>query len=381
MARKIFNISLALGWNERFDHKVAVGIIKYSRECDDMRLFGNDLLFQTPRGTTPKPDGIIARITSHEDLKRLRAFNTPIVDVANDRDDPGMPRAVNDDALTGRMAAMHLLDKGYPRLAYVGIDETEWSNKRFLGVRETLRERDLPDDPPVYGMGSPWLKRGHNLSGLVKWLKKLPLPCGIMAANDLVGYRITLAADMAGLRIPDELGVVGVDNEDAYCELSRPALTSISCDCEQIGREAARLLRQIVNKEDPLRLVVIPPLHIIVRDSTDMAAAENKLVRDVRSFIRANVGRGINVADVASSFPLSRRALEKRFKQDTGRTLHEEVMEVRLQCSRDLLAAGSGVAIAGHESGFRTVSHFYHAFKSRFEMTPREYASKTRAPK
>lgn len=375
MARKTVNITLALGWNERFDHRIAVGIIKYAREHDDLRLFGNDWLFQTPGGGPPRPDGIIARITSRDDLTRLQSFLVPIVDIANAYADTSMPRAVNDDALTGRLGGTHLLDRGYPHLAFVGVDGAEWSARRYAGVGEVLRDRDLPANPPLYEMGSPWLKRGHNLTGLVRWLKKLPLPCGVMAANDLVGYRVTLAAALAGLRVPDELGVIGVDNEDVYCELSQPALTSISSDCERIGREATHLLCQILNGEDPLRQVVIPPLAVAMRDSTDLVLSENKLIRDVRQFIRVNVGRGINVADVAASFPLSRRALEKRFKQETGNTLHEELMEIRLQRARDLLASGSNVAEAGYESGFRAIPHFYHAFKTRFKLTPLEYAS------
>lgn len=374
MAGKMFNISLALGWNERYDHKIAVGIIKYSRGRDDMRLYGNDWLFQNARDDTAKPDGIIARITSREDFTRLQAFQAPIVDIANAYDIE-LPQAINDDHLTGRMGALHLLEKGYPHLAYVDLDDQNWSAKRLQGLREVLRERDLPDNPPVFKAGAQWSKRPHNLSNLIKWLQRLPLPCGIMAANDLLGYRVTLAADMAGIRIPDNLGVVGVDNEDVYCELSQPALTSISCDCERIGMEAAGLLWQILAGEDPLRRVVFPPLGINVRESTNIMVGEDKLVRDIKTFIRANIGRGINVADVAAAFPLSRRALEKRFKTGSDVTLHEEIMEVRLQKARDLLASGASVAEASYESGFRTIPHFYHAFKAKHKMTPLEFAA------
>ena len=378
MSKEGFDISLSLGWNERYDHKVAIGIIKYFRQRENWRLFGNEWLFQMNRPGERKTDGIIARIHDRDDLDRMTSYQVPMVDVANSYEDANLPHAVNDDLLTGRMGAEHFLDKGFTNLAYLGIDEVSWSNKRLQGMREAMREVDGTGQVHHFSVGTAWIRREHSLAGIVKWLKKLPLPCGLMAANDFLGYRVTVASAMAGLAIPEQLAVLGVDNEDVYCELSSPSLSSISCDCERIGMEAAQLLAQILNNEDPLRQVVVPPLGIHARESTAIVLGEDKMVRDVRNYIGANVGRGINVADVAACFPLSRRALEKRFKQFDGRTIHEAIQGARLEKAQRLLADGKSANAAGFESGFSTTQHFCHAFKNQFGMTPMEYAAANR---
>ncbi len=372
MPEKTLNISLALGWNERYDHKVAVGIIKFARQQENWRLLGNEwLLHNTARENEPV-HGIIARINGRDHLRRLRSHRVPIVDVANAYAAAGLPQAVNDDFLTGRMAALHLLDKGFAHLAYLGVAEATWSDQRRQGMEEVLADRGR-SELLLFNVANSWQRRLHHLTGISRWLKKLPLPCGIIAANDLLGYRLTLAAAAVGLRIPEDLAVVGVDNEDVYCHLAQPTLTSISCDCERIGQEAARLLAGILNGEDPLRQVVVPPLQIDVRESSNIVLGVDRLTREVMNFIAANIKKGINVADVAAAFPLSRRALEKRFRHFCGKTLHQEITETRLERARQLLAAGESPAAASRQSGYQTIQHFYHAFKDRFGMTPIEY--------
>ncbi len=377
MPRKTVNISLALGWNERYDHKVAIGIIKASRDFPDWRLFGNEWLFQNESPAHGRVDGIIARITTRDDLRRLLGYRVPVVDIANAFHHTRLPRVMNDDFLTGRLIADHLLEKGFPRLAYVGIDETSWSNERRLGVLAALEERDGPE-LSHFSVGTAWLGRQHSLTGLARWLGKLALPCGIVAANDLLGYRVTIAAAMAGLAIPEQLGVVGVDNEDVYCQLSQPTLTSIACNCERIGREAATLLRQILNGEDPLLHVVVPPQGIDQRASTNIIVGEDPLVRDVKNFIAKHVEHGINVADVVQAFPLSRRALEKRFRETADTTIHDEITRVRLDRARALLLAGTNANATALKSGFRTVKHFYHAFTKHFGLPPMALVRKHR---
>lgn len=213
-----------------------------------------------------------------------------------------------------------------------------------------------------------------GLDGLARWLSRLPKPCAVMAVNDLMGYRVSMAAHIAKLRIPDDIAVMGVDNEEVYCELSQPRLTSITCDCERIGMEAANLLAQLLDKGDPLRWMVIPPLGIDEKESTDIILGQDPMIRDVKNFIRANVGRGINVADVAAAFPVSRRTLEKRFREAEGRTMHDELLGVRLDRARSLLKAGKSVNESCFASGFASVQHFYHAFKNRHGVTPIRFA-------
>lgn len=375
MVHPQYNISLALGLNERYDHRVAVGIIKFSRDRPDWRLSGNEWLFRTVSGKrADRPDGIIARITDRKTLGRLLSYKVPIVDVAYSFEDPRLPVVCNDDLETGLMAGRHFLAKGFNRFAYAGIDEAIWSRRRREGLWQAVREVQ-DGDLPVFNVAISWLRREHNLNGLAKWLAKLPKPCAVLAANDLIGYRVSTAARMAGIAVPHEVAIMGVDSEEVFCELSEPRLSSISCDCERIGMEAANLLAQLINGEDPLRQMVIPPLDIDARESTDIIIGQDGIIREVKNYIRINIGRGINVADVAEAFPMSRRALEKRFLQHEGQTIHDELIRVRLEKSCSLLTAGTSISAACYESGFASLQHFYHAFKRRYNLTPAQFAS------
>ncbi len=378
---KILNISLTLGVNERFDHRILLGIIKYARSKENWRLFGNEWLFQAQKGhRVPKPDGIIARIKNREDLKRLKAYQVPVVDIAGSYDDERLYRAVNNDRLTGFMAGKHLADCGLGNFAFVGLVDSLWSMDRMHGLQDATREAQA-DEVPFFSADSSWLTKDVDVAPLSRWLRKLSLPCGILAANDVFGYKVSVAAAMVGLRIPEQLVLIGVDNEELFCELSQPPLSSVSCDCEKIGWEAADLLNSVLREEDPLRQVIVPPQGIVPRESTNIVIGEDELVRDIKRYIRANAINGINVNDVAAAFPLSRRALEKRFQKYGGTTIHEEILTTRLEKSRRLLETGKNGLEAGLGSGFSSVQHFYYTFKKHVGMTPIEYAEKARAEK
>lgn len=374
MFRRQYTISLDLGLNERYDHRVAIGILKFARSRPDWRLTGKDWLFRpAPGRRSERPDGIIARITSRDDLTRLLAHRVPIVDIANSYEDVSLPIACNDDFLTGHLAGEHFLSKGFDRFAYVGIDGAVWSSKRREGLWAAVREA-AEGALPEHLLNADWLRRDAGLKGLSRWLAKLPRPCAVLAVNDLVGYRVSMAAGLAGIRVPEEMAIMGVDNEEVYCELSEPRLTSIVCDCERIGMEAAEMLSQLLAGGDPLRRAVIPPLGIEARESTDVVIGKDELVRAIKAFMRANIGKGVNVADVASAFPLSRRSLEKRFLQAEGRTLHDELVAVRMERAKALLTSGRGIHAACFESGFTSLQHFYRTFKRQSGVTPARYA-------
>lgn len=375
MTSRKFNISLALGFNERYDHQIAIGIIKFARTRPDWSLVGNEWLLRSTRGhrAVRRPDGIIARITNHKSLRALMAHGVPIVDIANSYEHAGLPVVSNDDHLTGQMAGRHFVGKGFRHFAYVGTEEATWSKMRHEGLCRAVRDFQ-EEEPAVFNVGLSWLYRMFGLDGLARWLARLPRPCAVMAVNDLVGYRITMAARIAGLCIPDDIAVMGVDNEEVYCELSQPRLTSIACDCERIGMEAANLLAQLLDMSDPLRWMAIPPLGIDDKESTGIIIGQDPLIRAVKNFIRANVGRGINVADVASAFPVSRRTLEKRFRDAEDKTVHDELIGVRLDKARSLLRAGKSVNESCYASGFASVQYFYHSFKTRYGVTPAQFA-------
>ncbi len=379
MRHKHYNINLALGFDERYDHRIAIGIIRFARSRSDWRLIGNARLWKSnPESPADRPHGIIARITNREELARFLAYKVPIVDIADAFDDRRLFRALNDDRMTGHLAGRHLVACGFRHFAYVGIDEVSWSGNRLWGLDKATGEC-RQSDLHVFRVGVSWLKREYRLDRLANWLKKLPLPCGVMAANDLLGYRISVAAAMAGLSIPNQLGVIGVDNEALFCELAQPSLTSILCDCDRIGWEAANLLWRALNKEAPVRTIIVPPLEVAQKESTRIAVGEDETVRSVRKYIRENIGSGVNVAEVAAAFPLSRRTLEKHFRQQSGQTLNQEIVAAKLEKACRLLEQGMRPVAVAKGSGFSTLQHFYFTFRKFMGMTPLAYGKRAAA--
>lgn len=378
MAKTHYNITIALSLKGGYEHKAALGAIRYARTREDWRLFGSDWLLDTmPRHARYKPDGIIARITRPEDLERLKSYRVPVVDIAGAFDDPAVVTVHNDDRLTGYMAGRHLLSRGLKNFLFVGIAGHAWSEKRLEGMRDALAESGEAA-LTVKALKPTWAEGETKIAPLAREFRQLALPCGVFAANDLLGYKVTMAAATAGLAIPEQLAVIGVDNEEVYCELAQPAMTSIPCDCETIGGEAAAALDRILSGETPHQRTAISPWPVVARSSTNIMVGDDSLIREVKKYIRQNIAKGINVADVVKAFPLSRRALEMRFNRSGDRTLHGEILAVRLEKACRLLEEGRNATEAALGSGFVTNQHFHHVFKRYMRMTPTAYSDRLR---
>lgn len=376
MSGKAYNITLALGLDKSYEHKAALGIIKFAATRGDWRLFGDDWLFHLAhRYDDCRVDGIIARITQPADMERIKAYNVPVVDIAGAFEDSRIYSALNDDRLTGYMAGRHLFSRGLKNLAYLGAKESAWSDNRLKGIRDALRENN-GGSLVVMDMDFAWMERAIDLAALIDWLRGLSFPCGVFAANDVIGYKVILAASLAGIAMPEQLAVIGVDNEEVLCEMARPSMTSIPCDCEKIGSEAAALLAGILDGRQVPRSTIVSPSPVVMRDSTNIVIGDDELIRDVKKFIRLNVEKGINVADVVAAFPLSRRTLEMRFNQSNGQTIHDEIRLVRLEKACRLLKEGKNATEAAFGSGFTTNQHFHHVFKKYMRMTPTAYCDR-----
>lgn len=368
-------IVIALGLDDMYEHKAALGAIRFAKTREDWQLSGAEWLSRRRRDRR-RVDGIIARITSSKELERLKSHQVPVVDIAGSIDDPDVITVLNDDRLTGYMAGRHLLARGLEAFFFLGVEGETWSDKRLDGLRDALSEAAGEVRLIERRVDRSWLERGGNLAELAEWAGKLPRPCGVFAANDNLGYKAIAAAALAGLSVPDDLAVIGVDNDEAFCELALPPMTSIPCDCEKIGAEAAGALCAALRGERSAGRTVIAPWPVVTRSSTDIRIGDDQLIRDVKNFIRQNVGKGINVADVVAAFPLSRRALEMRFNRPGGRTLHDEIRAVRLEKACRLLEEGRNATEAAIGSGFATNQHFHHVFKKYMRMTPTAYSNR-----
>jgi LacI family transcriptional regulator len=317
-------------------------------------------------------DGIITRY----DHPRILETELPTV-VLFDRADEwlGRPRILNDHVAVGRMAAKHLLERGFESFGYYGIPSAYWSNLRWRGVQEVVKGVEAAPslcqaDPG--GQTQDWESQQNTLA---EWISSLPRPLGLITCNDIHGLRALDAARRAQLAVPEDVAVIGADNDVELCDLSDPPLSSIDVNRERVGYDAAALLDSLMMGETPAwSAQLIPPLGVITRQSTDILAITDRYVAQALNIIRRRACSGIDVHSVLEQLPLSRRSLEQRFRQLLGRSPGAEIQRVRIEQAKMLLVETDlTVEVISRRSGFSNPAYFSTAFRNQTGSAPSMY--------
>ena len=289
--------------------------------------------------------------------------------------DPAQPSAVHpcvvhDSAATVALAARELLSRPCRSCGFAGMEEPRfWCRERAAAFRAAAASAGLPFDE----------FRGRDVGA---WLAKRPLPCAVLAANDYVAQRVHHAARAAGLRVPDDVAICGIDNDELYCEAVWPGITSVEPDFENAGyRLAARLAREIEAPGTGSRTETYGPLRLVRRGSTRLLAGPDPRVRRAAEFIRRNAARrGLGIGDVAAEMGCSRRLATLRFRAATGRSILEEIHEARFALACDLLrGTDKPVFLVVSECGYASESFFKRMFLARTGTSMREWRRRARA--
>jgi LacI family transcriptional regulator len=240
------------------------------------------------------------------------------------------------------MGAEYLLSRGFRRFAFLGVNSM-WSQCRQAGFVDRIRDADPALNLPIKSLtvaDFQFISKGRGIAALRKWVRGLPLPTALMAASDFAARTVVEAALAEGVRVPEDIAVLGVDNFHTICELSSVPLSSIAQDFAQLGFEAAALLDRLLSKEPGARRarILVPPGRIQVRSSTDVLAFEDSSVLEAIRIIHAHAATGISMKQLMKQVPLSRRWLDERFRKLVGRTASQEIRHCRLRYVQDLLA-------------------------------------------
>lgn len=318
-------------------------------------------------------DGIIMRDT--EGLEKLRARGLPTVVVGHrHKEVPGLANVVTGSADIGRLAAEHLLSCGVRHFAFCGYSNCSWSEMRcemFKHVVSLARFDCAEFTIKSEGGGSPWQDQRQAIAN---WLYTLPRPMGLMACNDDLGHEVIAAAKLAGLSVPDDVAVIGVDNDEVVCGLTDPPLSSVAVNFERAGYEAAHVLAGLMRQETAPARIIVNPTHIVPRRSTSVLAVEDEHLAKALRFIRDRVQDSPSVEAVARSAGISRRALEKRFRETLGRSVLDEIRRVRTdQIAQLLVETELPVAQIAERLGFADVQHIARYFRSAKSMSPLAY--------
>jgi LacI family transcriptional regulator len=317
--------------------------------------------------------GLIAQAVWPEIVRMLRQCGLPVVNVSNRLARQPFPLVGNDDGAIGRVAAEYLLSRGFRQFGYAGF-ETHFSWVRGEAFARTVRaqgcacatfahERRLAAFPP-----------------LLPWLRSLSRPCAVMGADDNVACRVVNTALDAGIRVPEDLSVIGVENDPILCDLAFVPLSSVQSGAEKIGYEAARALDRLLHGgQPPAAPVLIPPVGVVTRRSTELIAVADPAVAAALQFIRAHAHEALRPRDVIGHLPHSRRGLEMRFRRALGRSIGEEILRLRLETAARLLT-GSQMTVGeiAAAAGFREQRYLCIAMRKKHGQTPLEYRRRLR---
>ena len=303
-------------------------------------------------------------------------MKVPVVDLNDLHENLGFPRVSSDHLLVGRAAAGHFREKSLKNFAFCGYSGEAWSEKRRDGFCRLAVEAG----GPVSVFESPWRGAGNargnaDLKRIAQWLRGLPKPVGVMACNDVRGLDVVNACEQAGLLVPEDVAVIGVDNEEIHCDFCNPPLSSVEPDSEGIGYLAAELLDALMHGEKTNgKSVLLPPLRIVSRPSTDALAVEDVLVKRTVRFIREHALRGCTVEGLADHLKVSRSTLERRCRDALNRSPQEEIRRTRIDGIRKLLTETNfTLEHIAELCGFEHTEYMGVFFKRLTNQTPGEY--------
>lgn len=320
-------------------------------------------------------EGIITRSRRTAVVEAARRTEAPVVHLGEHRE-AGLPMVHSDDDSIARVAVDHLLDSGVRQLGFVGVPARPWSEARRSAFARLLAERGL--DERIFELPAreaTAVGRERQDDRLARWLLDLGQPAGVFAGCDVLGLRVLDVCRRAGIAVPEQVAVIGVDNDTLLCSLADPPLSSVAHDLDRIGYEAAALLERSMGggvSADVFQRV--DPAGVVSRQSTDLVAIADEAVARAVSFIRNHACDGINVEDVLRHVPLSRVTLGRRFEKILGRSPKAEILRVRIERCRHLLEETdfSQEAIA-RLAGFRHPEYLNVVFKRETGQTPGEY--------
>lgn len=317
-------------------------------------------------------------------LQELAGMGIPIVDVSNWLPEQHFPSVLVDDRAVGRLAAEYFMELGLRHFGVVGVGVGEFSALRSNSFRQRIAHAGLMAEEMS---GSPASKSpvGFEVpvgvgAPLAAWLVNLPKPVGIFGTFEGAASDAVEACRQLGIKVPEEVCVLGVDNDELTSKFTHPPLSSIALPAEKIGFDAANLLDRLMAGEPaPTKPICLPPVGVVARQSTNLLAIPDEDVQAAVRYIREHVHTGVTVADLLKVVPLNRRYLERKFKQYLGRTPLEEIHRTRLGRARELLA-GTDLPMpkVADRSGFSSPERFSNVFHEQAGLTPTDYRRRFR---
>jgi LacI family transcriptional regulator len=377
------HVALIVDAAKPYDRKIIGGVAQYVKERGGWSLYvEEDPLQKLPDLRVWRGQGIIANFDDRQVAAAVRGLKVPVVGVGGGYGwyDPAshIPYFASDDEAIARLAADHLIEKGFRRLAFYGYPRTRiihWSEERGLAFQQRAAQAGIPCS--MYTGRHETARKWTELQrGLTAWLRSLEKPVGLMACNDVRARHVLEACRAIGARVPEDVALIGVDNDEMICDLTDPPLSSVEQGARRMGFEAAALLDRLMGggRKPAQTLYVVKPEGVVERRSTDVLAIEDAEVAEAVRFIRLHACRRIHVEDVVQQVGMGRSTLKNRFKKTFGRSIHDEIQRVRLEQAKQLIAdTDLPLKQIALRTGFQYVQYFTRLFRMQTGQTPAQF--------
>ncbi|EKJ98963.1 xylose operon regulatory protein [Rhodopirellula baltica SH28] len=377
-------VALLIETSNAYARGLLGGIASYIHEHDLWSIY----LVEQERGAAPPSwlndwdgDGLIARIENEEIATSVRNLKIPVVDVSAARRIPNIPWVETNDVAIGELAYQHFRERGFENFAFCGESRFNWSILRRQAFEARVKEDGFQCQSFNFNVDDrrpQSLKRERDR--LAEWVLSLQHPIGVLACYDIMAQKILDVCRLHGIKVPSELALLGVDNDELLCDLCTPPLSSVVPAAHQTGREAASLLDAMMRGEEVhAEPHLIEPLGVATRQSTDVLAIKDPEIAAAVRFIRDHCCDGINVQDVVKKVPLSRRVFESRFLALMGRTPHQEITRRRIERVRYLLIETDLTLVQiSRRTGFQNHEYMSVAFRRAMGHPPATYRRKFR---
>jgi LacI family transcriptional regulator len=361
-----------------------LGIAGFARSRTDWRIFyfehrlGQDV---PPFFADLRVDGVISRTDNQAAADHLAELRVPVVDLRGAVQTRFGRTLDTDHRGCAELAVDHFWNRGFRSMAFCGYPGVDWSVRRREAFVAAAKAKGI--EAPFYmAKGSLSLQETfmreaigeRDDAALEQWLLDLPKPVAIFAANDVRGRQVVSACTNAGLAVPEQVAVLGVDNDEVICELSDPPLSSIEPDTYRLGYRGAELLESFMNDPstiEPGPVELVWPRKVVARLSSDVAAIDDDLVSQCLRLIREQGGIVGTVAELADAVNVSRPTLERRFREAINRSPKQEIDRVRLDRARRLVRDTEYTLREIAElTGYSTASRLLLAYRRRYGITP-----------
>lgn len=321
--------------------------------------------------------GVISRHTTPGLAQSCAELKIPLVDLNDMPGFAGVPKIRPDNVAIGHFGAEHFMERGHRHFGFCGFNNQGWACERREGFVEALQLAGHKCDllEVVYpGDLTPYWDE-EQISIISHWLKRLPKPVGVMACCDMQALQVMSAAHAAGLMVPEEVALLGANNDTIRCELCYPALSSVAVNAFQSGYQAAdTLARLMAGKKPECMDLRIDPVEVVTRPSTDVLAIDDRSVATALAHIRASACQGVTVEEVSQRAFASRSQLEKKFRRYLGRSPQAEIRRVQVAKIRQLLAdTDFPLKRIAELAGFEHVEYMCVVFKRLMGVAPGSY--------